>query len=233
MFFNEWEEAINTNKSDYEFIKAFLCTEDGECADYQDRDDEYISTLVRVITRIPTKQFFEVLRDIKIRDYFESYEIPIFNNWEFAMNRVPELLQFDEEGLTFKKLGSKLIGNDNAVNTQKYGEVSAKVAALMKLAMIIRSKPQRAKSTNLGRYLIGYDIEKKRTLVKPILLQNPFVQSVVYHALYSEGFQYLTWVSILSDTTRMRRRQNTRSLLSFILDGTGEEERFDHIIWRL
>ena len=153
MFFNEWEEAINTNKSDYEFIKAFLCTEDGECADYQDRDDEYISTLVRVITRIPTKQFFEVLRDIKIRDYFESYEIPIFNNWEFAMNRVPELLQFDEEGLTFKKLGSKLIGNDNAVNTQKYGEVSAKVAALMKLAMIIRSKPQRAKSTNLVYHL--------------------------------------------------------------------------------
>ena len=214
-------------------ISRFLCDREHKYIDFNELNDKSIEQLLDFFTTDRILDCIEELNRIQIKDSFLTSEIPVFGSLDISINRVPELLVFAENGLSFKELGKKLLNTDNEINSQKYGEVSAKTAEIVNLVKITNDHPKKALISQFGHHLLAYGAEDKKNLIKAIMLQNAFIQSLVFHAVYSKEWSYYNWVNSLSETSRMRRRQNVRRLLRFILSDTGLQECENSIDWSI
>ena len=231
-FYKDWNNCILQHADEADYIRKFLQREKETIDPFYSDDISEFEALYNVLNRDSINYLLIVLVNLCLRDYFSSNEIPCFSTFEVGAVRVPEILEFFPEGISVKSLGYKLMKQTEKWASQKYGENQAKTAAMLHLATIDESKPKLVKITPLGHYLNAYSFEEKKAIIQSLVLQDDYIKYVVQHAINDE-YDYSTVSSILSVKTALRRRQNVRRIVKFILEGSAYESSLSSIKWEI
>ncbi len=178
------------------------------------------------------KQLMATVKKIYRDDELATFMLccnPSKTSFGAATNRLPEILEFSPEGLSFAEIGYQLVKSPNDSAGTKYGENHAKLAEMLDLVKI-HNRPSKVKSTKLGKYLLGFKPEEKVELLKRLLLRQFLIKKLIHDA--GEGnVEYISEVRLLSKSTAARRGRNVRMLLDYILEGTDDEARIQRIDW--
>ena len=130
------------------------------------------------------------------------------------------------------ELGYKLKKPLQKTASQKYGENQARLAEMLHLVTINDSAPKRVFVTRLGKYLNRYSFLEKENVIRSLLLQDPYIQHVVTATLHY-SYNYSEVLTVLSRSTAMRRRQNVRKIVTFILSDEEFSDCLNHIDWEV
>lgn len=96
----------------------------------------------------------------------------------------------------------------------------------------ITKRPSNVMSTALGKYLVRFMPDEKRDLLRRLALRQYMAQKIIHDA--GGGIiSYREEVNHLSVTTAVRRRNNVRVYLEFILRDTQCEKRLSNIEWQV
>lgn len=229
-FYEEWLKNKNTDEEAL-YLEYFLRVVPESIAVFHDGNEPDLETAISIINSVSVEKYIEVIDTIECNKNIECSEVPQFSSFNDGIYRIPELLEFEPEGMTFEKIGYQLAKPLTEIAGVKYGENHAKLAASMDLVEI-RKRPSNVISTSLGRYLVKFMPEEKKELLKRLILRSHLIQIIIKES--STGIiSYRQTVNTLSMTTAVRRRSNVRALLDFVLIGSREEKRLCNIDWQV
>ena len=226
-FFGEWEQNLENIK----YFHAFLA------------EKEYVTQILKygsameeeqafhVLQRIPLERFIDCICRLCPKHEFNKSDVPIFSNFERAAIRVPELLEFAEDGLTFDELGYQLMQCEKEAAKKKYGENQGKLAELCGVAEVSNQRPRIVRLTAFGKYAIPLSYEYKVSVLKKMILRNAYLQCLIKEASKNH-VNYSDTVTCLAPSNRDRRRSNVNHLMEFILKGSRREYILQNIDWR-
>ena len=227
-FYAEWITKKNT-RYEFDFIVKFLAADEETIGVFHEGTQAELGTAISVITSVPMTVFVQCIDQMDFSSDVESIDVPQFSSFDAATNRLPEILEFAPEGLVFKEIGYQLVKSPNDSAGTKYGENHAKLAEMLDLVEI-HSRPSKVTSTKLGKYLLGFQPEEKKELLKRLLIRQYIIRKLIYEA-GKGSVEYMNEVLSLSKSTAARRGRNVKMLLDYILIGTGEEARINRIDW--
>lgn len=229
-FYEEWIENKNT-ETEKRFIEYFLKLVPESTEVFHKGDDAEIGTAISVINSVSIERYVEVIDTMTYDVQIEAAQVPQFSDFGDAIYRVPELLEFAPKGTSFEKLGYQLVKSPTEVAGIKYGENHSKLASTMELVEITK-RPSNVMSTALGKYLVRFMPDEKRDLLRRLALRQYMAQKIIHDA--GGGIiSYREEVNRLSVTTAVRRRNNVRVYLEFILKDTQCEKRLSNIEWQV
>jgi hypothetical protein len=227
-FYDEWITKKNTTDEN-RFILSFLSSDDETTCVFHEGTQAELGTAISVITSVPMETFIQCIDQMELSSEVKSIDVPQFSSFGAATNRLPEILEFSPEGLSFAEIGYQLVKSPNDSAGTKYGENHAKLAEMLDLVKI-HNRPSKVTSTKLGKYLLGFKPEEKVELLKRLLLRQFLIKKLIHDA--GEGnVEYISEVRLLSKSTAARRGRNVRMLLDYILEGTDDEARIQRIDW--
>ncbi len=227
-FYDEWITKKNTTDENG-FILSFLSSDDETTCVFHEGTQAELGTAISVITSVPMETFIQCIDQMELSSEVKSIDVPQFSSFGAATNRLPEILEFSPEGLSFAEIGYQLVKSPNDSAGTKYGENHAKLAEMLDLVKI-HNRPSKVTSTKLGKYLLGFKPEEKVELLKRLLLRQFLIKKLIHDA--GEGnVEYISEVRLLSKSTAARRGRNVRMLLDYILEGTDDEARIQRIDW--
>lgn len=229
-FYENWDKDLHLGHDINRYIMDFLSKIEESQKIFSSNDINDISLFYSIISSIPISVWFQNLLKIKIEMNYTSYDIPCFSNFESGIIRLPEILEFHEEGLSFEKAGFELIKSETILAKEKYGENHSKLAASAKLVSITKTKPYIVKLTSIGHFLTGLKLDEKQVFLKVMFLLDPYYSYVIQHILHGK-INFSDTVSFLSEKTQMRRRSNVKTVIKFILSGTEHDNKFSNINW--
>lgn len=229
-FYDEWVQAKNTEHEN-ECIKRFLEESPESTTVLREGSEAELGVAISVISSVPMSKYFEVVDNLNHDAVVNTAQVPQFSLFEAAAYRLPEILEFAPQGLTYKEIGYQLAKSPTDGAGIKYGENHAKLASTMELVEI-NCRPSNVNSTALGHYLIAFPIEEKKEILRRLILRQYIIRKIVHDTGY-ESVLYKDVVAELSEATAMRRRSNVRILLEIVLKGTEEEKRLDLVDWRV
>ena len=225
-FFGEWEKNLENVK----YFHAFLTEKAYVNQILQNGLPEEEKQAYNVLQRIPLERFIDCICRLCPKHTFGKSDVPIFSDFEKSAIRVPELLEFADDGLTFDELGYQLKQCEKEVAKKKYGENQGKMAELCGVATVSKSRPRRVHLTAFGKYVIPLTKEDKMEVFKKLVLRNAYLQCLIKAA--SKGsVHYSETVACLAPTNRDRRRGNVRYLMKFIFTGSRRESILENIDW--
>lgn len=231
-FYNEWLEIRKHREADVEYITAFIQGRTEAIEPLLSGTDSELATVFTVIKDVPIEAFFDAVQnDTTLRDLVPA-DVPCFSTLENGASRLNELLEFEPDGLTFEDAGYQLMNSVKPGAKVKYGENHSKLAAMMSLVTISRSRPAIVKATPWGTFLTRYDWRSKEDVLRKLLLRDLCVKTVVKNAL-NGSTTYRNAVRSLSKSTAIRRRTNVKCLVEFVLSGTDREEVLSRIDWEV
>lgn len=227
-FFEEWKRNLESVK----YIHAFLA------------EKEYVNEIFlhgapveekhayEVLAGIPLERFIDCICRLRPKSDFEKADVPIFSNFEKSVIRVPELLSFAPQGLTFSELGYQLMQCANDVAQKKYGENQSKLAELCGVAEIGKKRPRIVKLTAWGKYLVPLSPEVKLSIFKKMILRNAYLQCFICKAAKGP-IHYKDTVECLAPSNQKRRGSNVHYLMDFIFKGSKKEHILRQIDWKV
>ena len=229
-FYIEWLENKNTDV-ERRYLEYFLRSNDKTIEVFRNGDEASLGIAISVINSVPIEKYVEVIDKLNCEDDVVSAQVPQFSDFNDGVYRIPELLEFSPNGMTFEKIGYQLVKSATEGAGIKYGENHAKLASTMEL-VTIRKHPSNVRSTALGKYLIKFIPDEKNELLKRLLLRQYLVQKMIKGSA-NDVLSYRWVVSNLSMATAIRRRNNVRILLEFVLKDSSEEKRLSNIDWQV
>lgn len=227
-FYDEWITKKNTI-GEAEFILKFLASDDEAIRVFHEGTQAELGTAISVITSVPVGVFVQNIDQMNLSSEVESIDIPQFSSFGAATNRLPEILEFAPDGLPFNEIGFQLVKSPNDTAGRKYGENHAKLAEMLELVEI-HNRPSKVTSTKLGKYLLGFQPEEKKELLKRLLIRQNIMKKLIHEAGKGK-VEYMDEVLSLSKSTAARRGRNVKMLMDYILTGTDEEVRINRIDW--
>lgn len=227
-FYNEWKKTNDLEENTR--ICNFLMKEYDSDTILRCGTEIEINEAVDALFNIPIEKFLIALSNLDCMKKLTPNDVPQFSNFDHSINRVPELLQFTNVGLSFYEVGYQITKAKNINACIKYGENHTKLANMVSLVNISKTRPAIVTSSSLGKYLIAYSLNEKKDLLRKLMLRNCFIQKIINMAM-DDKINYFEVTNFLSETTRIRRRSNVKYLVKFILEGTMEEHYFYNINW--
>lgn len=229
-FYEEWIENKNTD-AENRFIEYFLKLVPESTDVFHKGNDAELGTAISVINSVSIERYIAVIDSMDYDIQIEAAQVPQFSDFGDGIYRVPELLEFAPEGMTFEKLGYQLVKSPTEGAGIKYGENHSKLAATMELVEI-NKRPSNVMSTALGKYLIRFMPDEKKEVLRRLALRQYMAQKIIHDA--GDGMiSYRKAVNRLSVATAVRRRNNVRVYLEFILKDTPCEKRLSNIDWQV
>lgn len=229
-YFEVWNEILSLGYDDSEFCQHFLSRAAYIEEIFQNGSKEMQHQAFTVIKEIPFERL--VLNIEHDQHSFQPGDVPCFSSLNNGLERVPELLQFHESGISYQELGYLLKKGTTATACIKYGENHAKLAELASLVNIKKTKPATIRCSAFGKYLIHYPMDEKEQVLKKMLLRDPYIQHLISQAICGEA-SYKESVKALKTTTAVRRRTSTKELVHFVLRNTEYQEDYHNIDWSL
>ena len=231
-FYSVWAEMRKNGIDDRAALTAFLSRSEQSVHPLLLGGESECSNAFSNLDSIPIEQFFEVAEFMPIERALIPADVPCFSNFENGASRLNELLEFEPEGLTFSDAGYQLMNSVKPGARVKYGENHSKLAAMMSLVTISSSRPAVVKATPWGTYLTRFDMKRKDSVLKKMLIRDICVRTIVKAALNGPA-TYREAVKALSPSTALRRRTNVKCLVDFVLAGTEREDVLSRIDWEL
>ncbi len=229
-FYRDLKEAIEKKENELVWICQFLNKENGSDEVFIDGNMEEVKDAIEVILSIPLHKFFDAYEYIDLNYEIDPADVPQFSNLEHGLVRVPELLEFAEDGLTYYEIGYQIMKAVKVGACVKYGENHSKLAEIFSLVNISNTRPAVVTTTPLGSYLVGVTYDEKTDLLRRLLMRDRFMKKILNEA--KDGFvEYTDVVSCLSPSTALRRRSNVKRLTEFVLVHTEYESYFRNISW--
>ncbi len=224
-----------------------LSKEDDHCciSDYINLSDEMREVLINgnvndqqlvfdVLNELETEQIIATLTSTKSVDglSFTPAEVPCFSTMLNGMVRLPELLEFYPNGMSFYEIGYQMKKQSNDFACIKYGENHAKLAAKMSLVTITNTKPAVISLTAIGHHLVKYSLDEKKRVLTALLLRDSFMQFLIKHIVVGDS-SYAEIVSFLKPSTAYRRKTSVKQLAEFILEDTTYKEQLSQFEWKV
>lgn len=229
-FYEEWIRNKNT-EAEKRYIEYFLKLVPESTEVLHKGSDAELGTALSVINSVSIERYVEVIDSMEYPKEISAAQIPQFSDFNAGVYRVPELLEFETEGMSFEKLGYQLVKSSTEGAGIKYGENHAKLASTMELVEIAK-RPSNVMSTVLGQYLVKFAPDEKRELLRRLAIRQYMAQKMIHDS--AEGIlNYRDSVGCLSMTTAVRRKNNVRAYLEFILKDTTCEKRLSNIDWQV
>ena len=229
-FYDDWITKKNT-EYEKKYIEMFLSSDDMSKNVFLTGTEAELGAAISVITSVPIQKYIEVIDQLTMDDTVKSDQVPQFSGFCNALYRLPEILEFAPDGLSFSEIGYQLAKSPNDAASTKYGENHSKLAEMLDIVEIC-NRPSNVKSTNLGKYLIKFTPDEKKDLVKRLLLRQYIVKKML-NAAGKGRCNYKDIVSELSKSTALRRRSNVNKLLDYVVEGTDLSERLKVINWNV
>lgn len=230
-FYADWLSQISNNGNDDTFIHAFLAKEPESTSFlFESYDQDRFLTMLKLFQLLSIERLFTAIIEQGHTDCYTTLDISQFSDLGKAIETVPEILEFYPQGISYSDLGEKLMGDREYEACRKYGENHARTASVMSLARLSDKQPRLVFPTTLGHFLVDYQIQEKNSLLRALLLRNPFLQNMVSVTITGSK-TYGDLVEGLSDSTARRRRQSIKKLMSFIFSGTEMESLLENIDW--
>jgi hypothetical protein len=229
-FYDKWIQSKNTEQ-EKEYIRQFLEMSPESIKVLREGNEAELGAAISVITSVPMEKYFDIVDILEYKTEVNTSQVPQFSFFDAAAFRLPEILEFAPEGLSYKEIGYQLAKSPTAIAGTKYGENHSKLASMMELVEI-NCRPSNVVSTALGRYLIAFMKDEKKELLRRLILRQYIIRKLI-HDTSIEPIQYKDVVIKLSEATAIRRRNNVRLLLELVLQGSEEEKRLGLIDWRV
>ena len=229
-FYEEWIENKNT-EAEKRFIEYYLKLVPESTEVFHKGNDAELGTAISVINSVSIERYVDVIDSMNYDVQIEAAQVPQFSDFGDGIYRVPELLEFAPEGMTFEKLGYQLVKSPTEGAGIKYGENHSKLASTMELVEITK-RPSNVMSTALGKYLIRFIPDEKKEVLRRLALRQYMAQKIIHDA-GDRMISYREAVNRLSVATAVRRRNNVRVYLEFILKDTPCEKRLSNIDWQV
>lgn len=164
-------------------------------------------------------QLTELLKNAANREPVTTENIPQYGDLSIAMYGVPDIL-LEHNYIGYIDFGRLLFYHEGKRDDayRKYAENHCKLAALLDLAVIKRQAPfgTVVSSSVMGRYFSTLPIEDKDKLLPKLCLRIPIVQEAILSNNRSESIN--NSLSILSESTRIRRRKGVVDIIQFAMD---------------
>ena len=229
-FYIEWLENKNTDEEKI-FLENFLRLNEETLEVFYNGDEASLGTAISVINSVAIEKYVEIIDNLNCENDIVSAQVPQFSDFNDGAYRIPELLEFSPDGMTFEEIGYQLVKSPTEGAGIKYGENHSKLASAMEL-VVIQKRPSNVISTALGKYLIKFIPNEKNELLKRLLLRQYIIQKMIKGSA-NDILSYRQVVNSLSMATAIRRRNNVRTLLEFVLKNSGEEKRLSNIDWQV
>lgn len=229
-FYENWNRDLHMGHDINKYIVDFLLKIEESQIIFTSNDINDITLFYSIISSVPISVWFQNLLKIRKEKEYTSYDIPCFSNFEAGIIRLPEILEFHPEGLSYEEIGYELMKSETILGKEKYGENHSKLAASAKLVTITKSKPYIAKLTMIGHFLTGLKLEEKQSFIKVMFLLDPYYSYFIQQILQTK-INYSDTVSFLSESTQKRRRSNVKTVIKFILSGTEHDTKILNINW--
>lgn len=164
-------------------------------------------------------QLTKLLKEAKNREPITTENIPQYGDLSIAMYGVPEIL-LEHNNIGYIDFGRLLFYHEGKRDDayRKYAENHCKLATLLDLAVIKRHAPfgTVVSSSVMGRYFSSLPIEDRDKLLPKLCLRIPIVQEALISNNRSESIN--NSLSILSESTRIRRRKGVVDIIQFAMD---------------
>ena len=220
-FYQEWAENIKNDK----YIEEYLSKSEFSREVFLNGSDVEVKEACQLLKSIPMVQFIESLKNIPTDRLPRTDEIPQCGTLEKAICEVPQALASAPEGLLCAELGLKLGADNHGDAPRKSGEGNGKLADAMDIAIRMKLPSESKKGikygyklSSLGRYLLRFpELDDKTDIVSRLLIREYIAQMLIIRVMNDGYAKYSEITAALkSPTTRMRRRQNVRRIISFI-----------------
>ncbi len=229
-FYDEWVNNMNLDTGK-RYLELFLKATPESIEVFHDGTKSELEMAISVINSIAIERYVEVIDGITYTNPIMADQVPQFSDFYKGIYRVPELLEFSPQGMSFEELGYQLVKSSTEWAAIKYGENHSKLASTMELVEI-RKRPSNVTSTALGKYLISFLPDEKNELLKRLAIRQYMAQKMIHDS--ADGIiSYRKVVYNLSMATAIRRRNNVRIILDFILKGTKYGNRLNNINWQV
>ena len=226
---NIWNQDYWTDKSS--FINGYLFNSEKEDPTLINGSMCELQNVFNILNSISTEDFINILVEKELEgSNFSAADVPCFSTMLNGMLRLPELLEFYPEGMTFQEIGYQMKKQKNDMACIKYGENHAKLAAIMSLVTISKSKPAVVAVTSIGHFLIKYEFAEKAKVLKALLLRDPFVRFLVKHVVMNDE-SYADVVSFIKPSTAYRRMTSVKQLVVFVLENTRYKNKIEEFKW--
>lgn len=173
----------------------------------------YINELIDT----PLESFIDYLvKNYKV-PYLEPSDVFQFSNLDDSTKKVCLVIkEAGDKGYTALEVG-KLLENDGVERDNraylKYGENQAKTGNQLGLLTRISNK---FFLSCIGFVLNELEYEKQELLIRRLMLRNKLVQRLIYKAIVSGKSDYSYETGFLSDSTRLRRKSNVKTVIIYI-----------------
>ena len=164
-------------------------------------------------------ELINLIRVAESREPITTDNIPQYGDLSIAMYLIPDLLA-QKEHIGYIEFGKMLFYREEKKDEayRKYAETHCKLAAQLDLAVIKKKKPSGFEITSsvMGRYFSALPIAEKDKILPKLCLRIPIVQEALLSSNYKRAIDKS--LSILSESTRIRRNTGIVDLVEFALD---------------
>ena len=148
-FFARWEKQNNDNV--WEFLNQIDEVENALVSG----NSEEMQKAYTLLSYTPLETIITMIKEMDFDQCaLSAADVPCFSTMLNGMVRLPELLEFYPEGMSFREIGYQMKKPDSDFACIKYGENHSKLAAKMALVTITDTRPAVIKATAMG--LVSY-----------------------------------------------------------------------------
>lgn len=211
-----WTNLIGNATNEKVLLKAFYSHADSCIIE----DEAKSALLLEVLKKYNCSEILKIIEDGFVPFEVGKKDISQFSDFKDAYYTVPYLLQHcGKSDVDYLSMGFMLRDNKRKdIADKKYGENHIKTAAQLGLC---RFEKCRANSNALGGLIIKLSEEERRNVLPKLCLYIPFIQNYFMSGATDEARDKM--LSILSNTTQIRRRPNVNTIIQTIKESLEDE----------
>ncbi len=214
-FFNEWKQCIDNGQDDSYYINSFLFRSISSTFALENSSIKEIKNIIYFLISINRERIIQFIDD-KFIKIVNSADVVQFSNFKKATSELTHLLKYEKNGLTFEDIGYMLVGSENKLSREKYGENHAKTAKDFNLVKFNNQRPIIVKNTSLGNFFPFLNADDQQKLLCILSLRNSLIQIFISKSKKGKIY-YNDVVSCLSESTRKRRHNNVKYILDLAI----------------
>lgn len=206
-----WNNIIGNNHNERVLLKAFYTHADDSLLEIEEKS----ALLIKTLQKYKCFEILEIIRDGFAPNKIDKKDISQFSDFKDAYYTVPYILK--NCGITdvdYSKMGYMMRDEKrNDVADKKYGENHMKTSAQLGLCQF---KKCRANTNTLGNIFVKLGESERKRILPKLCLYIPYIQNYFMEGATEEVRENI--LSILSLTTRNRRRPNVNTIIQTVKD---------------
>lgn len=211
-----WDNLIGNIENERALLKAFYTHKDVSLLE----DEKKSALLLEVLRKHKCSEILQIIRDGFQPSKVDKKDISQFSDFKDAYYTVPFMLQnCGLKDVDYSRMGYMLRDEKRKdVADKKYGENHMKTAAQLGLC---RFEKYRGNANALGSCFVKLSESDRRNILPKLCLYIPYIQNYFMAGATDEVRDEI--LSILSHTTRVRRRSNVNTIIHTIKESIDYE----------